>query len=227
MIDFNLLPGQYRARKLSLTAMRPWLFVVTSILVFGLARYQYSITHSGLQSVGRDLEEVQAELDNYLPLIEEKGALEAQITIANAEIYEIETAYEFVAIQTIVWSDIINTVIENAPSGLDFTSVSQSMEELVLLGITEDYHLPLTFSEELEAMGLSPTVSVVSIVKVAPAETEGAEIEVDEEVSEPVAPIEIEGDESVSESVAPIETEGPPQYEFEITLNFYSEVEGP
>ncbi len=200
--------------------MRPWLFVVTSILVFVLARYQYSIAHSGLQDVGRELEKVQAELDNYLPLIEEKDALEAQINIAYGEIFEIETAYQFVTIQTVEWSGIINTVIENAPSGLDFTSVYQSTDELVLMGVTEDYHLPLTFSEELEAMGLSPTVSVVSIVKVALAE-----IEREEDVSEPVAPIE--GDEDVSEPVAPIETEGPPQYEFEITLDFYSEVEGP
>jgi hypothetical protein len=199
--------------------MRPWLFVVTSILVFVLARYQYSIAHSGLQSVGRDLEKVQAELDNYLPLIEEKDALEAQINNANAEIFEIETAYQFVTIQTVEWSDIINTVIENAPSGLDFTSVYQSTDELVLMGVTEDYHLPLTFSEELEAMGLSPTVSVVSIVKVARAESERAAIESEEG--------EIEGDEDVSEPVAPIETEGPPQYEFEIILDFYSEVEGP
>ncbi len=199
--------------------MRPWLFVVTSILVFVLARYQYSIAHSGLQDVGRELEKVQAELDNYLPLIEEKDALEAQINIAYGEIFEIETAYQFVTIQTVEWSGIINTVIENAPSGLDFTSVYQSTDELVLMGVTEDYHLPLTFSEELEAMGLSPTVSVVSIVKVAPAESEGAAIESEEG--------EIEGDEDVSEPVAPSETEGPPQYEFEITLDFYSEVEGP
>ncbi len=212
MIDFNLLPRRYRARKLSLTAMRPWLFVITSILVFVLARYQYSISHSALQSVGRDLEKVQAELDNYQPLIEKKDALEAQINSINDEIFEIEAAFQFVAIQTIEWSSIINTVIENAPSGLDFTSVYQSTEELVLLGVTEDYHLPLTFSEELEAMGLSSTVSVESIVKVAATETEEAEIE---------------GDEGVSELVAPIETEGPPQYEFEITLDFYSLVEGP
>lgn len=212
MIDFNLLPRRYRARKLSLTAMRPWLFVITSILVFVLARYQYSISNSALQSVGRDFEKVQAELENYQPLIEKKDALEAQINRMNGEIFEIETAFQFVAIQTIEWSSIINTVIENAPSGLDFTSVYQSTEELVLLGVTEDYHLPLTFSEELEAMGLSSTVSVESIVKVAAAETEEAEIE---------------GDEGVSELVAPIETEGPPQYEFEITLDFYSVVEGP
>ena len=212
MIDFNLLPRQYRARKLSLSAMRPWLFVITSILVFVLARYQYSITHSDLQSVGRDLENVQAELDNYQPLIEEKGALEARINSIKDEIFEIETAYQFVSIQTIEWSDVINTMIENAPSGLDFTSVSQSTEGVVLLGITEDYHLPLTFSERLKLMGLNSTVSVESIVKVAPAEPDDAEIVGDEEVSEPVAPIE---------------TEGPPLYEFEITLDFDSEVDGP
>jgi len=212
MIDFNLLPRRYRARKLSLTAMRPWLFVITSILVFGLAMYQYSIAYSGLQSVGRDLERVQAGLDNYQPLIEEKDALEAQLNSVRDEIFEIEAAFQFVAIQTIEWSDVLNSVFENAPSGLDFTSVSQSTEELVLMGVTEDYHLPLSFSEELEALGLSTTVSVEAIVKVAAAETEEAEIEGDEELSEPLAPIE---------------TEGPPLYEFEITLDFASEVEGP
>jgi hypothetical protein len=162
--------------------------------------------------VGRDLEKVQAELGNYQPLIEKKDALEAQINSIKNEIFELETAFQFAAIQTIEWSDIINTVIENAPSGLDFTSVYQSTEEVVLQGVTEDYHLPLTFSEELEVMGLNSTVSVESIVKVAPAETEEAEIIGDEEVSEPVAPIE---------------TEEPTLYEFEITLDFYSEVEGP
>lgn len=216
MINLNLLPRRYRARKLSLSAMRPWLFVVTSILVFVLARHQYSIAHSGFQSVGRDLERVQAELDNYQPLIEEKDALEAQMTSAYAEISEIEAAYKFFAIQTIEWSAIINTVIENAPSGLDFTSVFQSTDELVLQGVTEDYHLPLTFSEQLEAMGLSPSVSVESIVKVPPAETEEAETEE-----------ENEGAEEVSELVSEIETEGPPQYEFEIILAFDLEVEVP
>lgn len=211
MIDFNLLPSRYRARKLSLTAMRPWLFLITSILVFVLARYQYSIAHSGFQSVGRDLEKVQAELDNYQPLIAQKDALDVHINSIKDEIFEIEAAYQFVAIQTVEWSDIINRVIENAPAGLDFTSVFQSTDELVLRGVTEDYHLPLTFSEELEAMGLSPSVSVESIVQVAPAETEEAEIEGVEEVSEPLAVIE---------------TEGPPQYEFEIILDFNSELEG-
>ncbi len=190
-IDINILPQVYRKRRLSLSALRPWLLMVAFALTLVPTLQFYSEASLELNRVEGSLEEVQAALDDYKPLAEEKSALEAKIEEALHQASEIESATESATIQEIVWSDILQNIIRIAPAGIELTVIDQLGYEVVIVGISEGHSLPMSYADDLMGSGLFTSLVVDSIVQIKESEA-------------------IPGESPTVES--------PPVYEFEMSL---------
>lgn len=208
MIDINLIPSRYQARKLKLRSLRPWLFILASALVLVFALQHYARVHARMRSVEGDLATVQGALSDYQPLIEERDALISQLDGAKLQIAEIEDAYQAIDIQNVIWSEILDFAVQTAPPDVEFTFVDQSAGVVVISGVAERYLSPITFADDLAASGRFEDVLIESIVKVEPALEVVAE----------------EGEDAEEPTVIALPE---PVYEFEITLVLFEASETP
>jgi hypothetical protein len=170
MIDLNLLPEVYRKRKITLSALRPWLFLLAFGLILIPTLQLYSKASLELNRVEGDLAQVQAALDDYRPLAEEKAALEAKIEEALDQAGEIESATDSATIQEIVWSDVLQNILRIAPAGIELTIIDQLGYEVVIVGVAEGHHLPMSYADDLMESGLFASLVVNSIVQIKEAE---------------------------------------------------------
>src|SRR3990172_6627404 len=83
-LDLDFLPERYRPRRLTLRSLRPALFVLGfALLLIPLGRY-WGEARLQLAAVEASLTQVQANLQGYQPLAEERAGLEARIASAQA-----------------------------------------------------------------------------------------------------------------------------------------------
>ena len=200
MIDLNILPEEYRKRKITLSALRPWLFLFAFALILIPTLQLYSKASRELGRVEGDLAKVQAALDDYKPLAEEKAALEAKIEQALDQAGEIESATDSATIQEIVWSDILQNILRIAPAGIQLTIIDQLGYEVVIVGVAEGHRLPMTYADDLIESGLFVSLVVNSIVQIKEPEP-------------------IPGE--------PVSPDTPPLYEFEMSLILPGQAETP
>lgn len=200
MIDLNILPEVYRKRKITLSALRPWLFLLTFGLILIPTLQLYSKASLELSRVEGDLAKVQAALDDYKPLAEEKAALEAKIEEALDQAGEIESATDSATIQEIVWSDVLQHILRIAPAGMELTIIDQLGYEVVIVGVAEGHRLPMSYADDLMKSGLFVSLVVNSIVQIKESEPTPAE---------------------------PVGLVPPPLYEFEMSLILPGQAETP
>jgi len=236
VVDLNFLPERYRGRGLRvLVALRPWLFLAGFALLLIPSAQLFWRQSVELATVEADLAAVSEEMESYQPLADERALLEARILSAEAQIVEIQAAYDTINIQRVTWSDVVPLILAQVPTGVDLTLVSQSDEEVVLEGTAVAYGLPSILADNLEALDTFETVTIQSIVLANPEEEpelaaedvpaadigaapevpidEGGEQASAEQPSELVE-IVVAEDEPSSE----IESRRPPRYRFEITI---------
>jgi len=151
-----------------------------------------------LRRVEVELARVQFIVDDYKPLVDEKDALQARIEESVNKSAEIEVVAQDAMIQEIAWSNILHSIVQTVPAGVELTMVDQSGYEVVIVGIAESRRLPPSLADALEESGLFAEVVINSLVKFIPPEPSGDEIPA---------------------------TVPPPQYEFEISLDLGGEVE--
>jgi len=198
MIDLNILPERYRKRKLTLTAARPWMFLLAyALLLIPIIRL-FTEANLELKRVESDLASVQSSLAEYRPLAEEKEAIKAQIEEVIRQAGEIESATQSATIQEIVWSNVLNDILRIAPDGVEIAIVDISGHEMVIMGVAENHWLPISLADDLLESGLFTSVIVNALVQLNPP------------------------DPSAGETIEPAP---PPEYEFEITLILGGEVE--
>lgn len=166
MIDLNILPEVYRKRKITLSALRPWLFLLAFGLILIPTLQLYSKASLELNWVEGDLAKVQAALDDYKPLAEEKAALEEKIEKALDQAGEIESATDSATIQEIVWSDVLHNILRIAPAGIELTIIDQLGYEVVIVGVAEGHRLPMSYADDLMESGLFVSLVVNSIVQI-------------------------------------------------------------
>ena len=190
-LDLNLLPEQYRRRRLSLHAARPWALLLAFVLLLFPSYKLYHAANLDSSRVEADLTRIQSVLDNYVPLIEEKDALLAKIEAIESQIDEIETAAQSAIIQEITWGSLLRSIVRMVPAGVELTTVDQSGYEVLIEGVAENRYLTPSLADTLEESGLFASVVINSLVRTIPPEPSGDEIY-------PSVPV--------------------PQYEFEIQL---------
>lgn len=203
-LDLNFLPEHYRGRgRRTLVTLRPWLFLLGFALLLIPSGQLFVQRTADLARVEGELSLVSEALEGYQPLADERGALEARIRSAEAQIVEIQGAYNTVNIQRVTWSDLVPSILDQAPEGVHITLVDQADFEIVLEGLAEAYPLPSAFVDRLDSLGKFESVTIQSVVRLDPEE-------------EPLLPSEGEGEEA--EGTAEPEPERPILYRFAISL---------
>lgn len=164
MVDLNFLPDRYRGRGLRiLIALRPWLLLAGFALLLIPSARLFGRHAVELATVETDLEAVSADMEGYQPLADERALLEARIISVEAQIVEIQAAYDTINIQLVTWSDVVPLILAQVPTGVELTLLSQSDEEVVLEGWAEAYALPSILADNLEALDQFETVTIQSV----------------------------------------------------------------
>lgn len=205
-LDLNFLPEHYRGRgRRTLVTLRPWLFLLGFALLLIPSGRLFVQRSADLARVKGELSVVSEALQGYQPLADERAALEARIRSAEAQIVEIQAAYDTVSIQRVIWSDLLPIILGEAPEGLHITLVDQAEFEIVLEGLAEAYPLPSAFVDRLDSLGEFESITIQSVVRLIP-----------EDEPTIVEPSEAEGEEA--EGTAEPEPERPILYRFAISL---------
>ena len=167
-LDLDFLPERYRPRRLSLRSLRPALFVLGfGLLLIPLGRF-WGEARLQLEAVEGSLTQVQADLQGYQPLAEERAGLEARIASAQAASAEIQIAYDSVDIQNITWNRVLSRALSVRPEGVEVVRLSQEQAELVLEGLAVLHHQPSSYAEALASLGDFTEVVLRSVIKLEP-----------------------------------------------------------
>jgi Tfp pilus assembly protein PilN len=198
MLDLNILPDRYRRRRLSLRTLRLWFIMLAFAGLIYPSYVIYSQADEALKRQEMKLAGIQMVLDEYEPLVEEKDALLAQIEEVENQSLEIESVAENAVIQEKLWSEILESIVNIIPEGVDLVSIKQRDNEVLVVGLADDRRLPPSFVDALLDSGIFGEVRIEYMVKEPPEETESEEI------------------------IAPILS---PVFEFEIMLDLGDEIE--
>jgi len=167
-LDLDFLPERYRPRRLTLRGLRPALFVLGfALLLIPLGRF-WAQARLQVSAVDARLTQVQADLQGYQPLAEERAALEARIASAQAASAEIQIAYDSVDIQDITWNRVLSRTLSVRPEGVEVVRLSQEQAELVLEGLADLHHQPSDYAEALASLGDFTEVVLRSVIKLEP-----------------------------------------------------------
>jgi hypothetical protein len=182
-LDLDFLPERYRPRRLTLRSLRPALFVLGfALLLIPLGRF-WGQARLQLAAMEGSLTQVQADLQGYQPLAEERAGLEARIASAQAASSEIQIAYDSVDIQDITWNRLLSRALSVRPQGVVVVRLSQEEVELVLEGLAAQHDQPSGYAEALAGLGDFAEVVLRSVIKLEtvpdpelPAEAEAPEV---------------------------------------------------
>ena len=203
-LDLNFLPERYRGRRLRLTTLRPWLFLLGFSLLL-IPSIQLVGRHlRDLAAVQTAFETVSAALEAYQPLADERTGLESRIASAQAQSSAIEAAYQIINIHRVTWSELVPRILAAVPDGLALTLVNHSAEEVILEGLATEYGLPSAFADNLAELPDFRAVIIQSVELLLPEEAPKLELE--------------------AEAESPAEP--PDLYKFQISLQF-PVIEGP
>jgi len=167
-LDLDFLPERYRPRRLTLRSLRPALFVLGfALLLIPLGRF-WGQARLQLAAVEGSLTRVQADLQGYQPLAEERAGLEARIASAQAASAEIQIAYDSVDIQDITWNRLLSRALSVRPEGVELVRLSQEEDELVLEGLAAQHDQPSSYAEALAGLGDFSEVVLRSVTRLEP-----------------------------------------------------------
>ena len=188
-LDLNFLPERYRGRRLRLTVLRPWLFLLGfSLLLIPSAQLLWRHTHQ-LAAVEADLATVSGELEGYQPLAEERSQLEGRTAAAGEQAAAIEAAYQTINVQRVTWSELIPRILSAVPDGLVITLINHSTEEVTLEGLAAAYELPSAFADGLEKLPDFSAVIIQSVEWLTPEQEIAVEFPSESEPTPEDSPI--------------------------------------
>lgn len=170
LLDLNLLPEQYRRRKLSFRIIRPWLLMLAFAFLLAPTTKILVDANAEVAHLEYELNRAQDALEQFSDVSAEREALVTRLEEALTQAERIEEAYQSVAIQHIDWSEVLNSVVRAVPSGVELTDVTQYADEFVLTGVTDNYLLPLTYADRLRATGLFVSVTLEAVDRLDPVE---------------------------------------------------------
>ena len=207
-LDLNFLPDRYRRRGLrTLIALRPWLLLLGFALLLVPSGQLFVKRTTDLARVEGELSMVSEALQGFQPLANERTALEARISSAEAQIVEIQAAYSTASILRVTWSDLLPVILGETPEGVHITLVDQADFEIVLEGLAEAYFLPSSFVDRLESLDEFESVTIQSVVRLT------------QEEEPAIVVLVAEGEGEEAEETVELEPEPASLYRFVISLS--------
>ncbi len=190
-LDLNILPPRYRRRRLSLRTLRLWLIMLAFVGLIYPSYVVYSRADVALKRQELKLAGIQRVLDEYQPLLAEKDELLAQIEDVQNQSLEIEAVAENAVIQDFIWSEILQSIVDTIPQGVELVSISQLDNEVLIVGLADNRRLPPNLMDDLMETGLFVDARIEYMIQQLPEETAAETEEIVTSVSTPVYQFEI------------------------------------
>jgi len=164
-VDLDLLPDEYKPRKVSKTSTVLVVLVVVMVCLAGLFIFLKMNADSQIESLEDERDTVTAEYQAARNIVTEGKALQAQIDAAESKLEAIEGDYVIYQEDLILWSVIIKEIDDAIPgTRLSLKSIKQSGSSITLQGTAKEDNFIWNYAINLEEKEYFWDVTVKSIV---------------------------------------------------------------
>jgi Tfp pilus assembly protein PilN len=164
-VDLDLLPDEYKPRKVSKTSTVLVIVVILMVCLAGLFIFLKTNTDSQIDSLEDELVTVTAEYNAARNVVTEGEALQGQIDAAESKLEAIEEDYAIYQEDLILWSVIIKEIDDAIPgTRLSLKSITQSGPSINLVGTANEDRYIENYAINLRENEYFWDVTVKSIV---------------------------------------------------------------
>jgi len=164
-VDLDLLPDEYKPRKVPKSITIMVIVVVVMVCLAGLFIFLKTNADSKIGTLEDELVTVTAEYNAARKLVTEGKALQGQIDAAEDTLEAIEGDYAIYQEDLILWSVIIKEIDEAIPgTRLSLKSITQSGSSINLVGTANEDNYVYNYATNLEESEYFWGVTVKSIV---------------------------------------------------------------
>jgi Tfp pilus assembly protein PilN len=164
-IDLDLLPDEYKPRKVSKLNTILVIVVVIMVCLAGLLIFLKTNADGKIGSLEDELVTVTADYNAASKLVSDGKALQGQIDAAESTLEAIEEDYQIYQEDLILWSVIIKQIDESIPgTRLSLKSITQSGSSMTLVGTANEDNYVYNYATNLEENEYFWDVTVKSIV---------------------------------------------------------------
>ena len=164
-IDLDLLPDEYKPRKVSRVTTVLVIVVVVMVCLAGLLFFLKSNADGKIESLEDELVTVTADYNGAVKLVKEGKALQDQIDAAESKLEGIEEDYVIYKEDLIVWSVIIKEIDDAIPgTRLSLKSITQNGDSITLKGTANEDSYIWNYATNLEEKEYFGNVTPTSIV---------------------------------------------------------------
>ena len=164
-VDLDLLPDEYKPRKVSKLTTVLVILVVLMVCLAGLLIYLKTDVDSKNSSLEGELATVTSEYQKTVNLVNEGKALQGEIDAAESTLEAIEEDYAIYQEDLILWSVIIKEIDDAIPgTRLSLKSITQSGSSITLQGTANEDNFIWNYATNLEEKEYFWDVTVKSIV---------------------------------------------------------------
>ena len=150
-IDLDLLPDEYKPRKVSKLTTVLVIVVVVMVCLVGLLFFLKSNADGKIESLEDELVTVTADYNGAVKWVKDGKALQAQIDAAEGKLEAIEEDYVIYKEDLIVWSVIIKEIDDAIPgTRLSLKSITQSGPSITLQGSANEDSYIWNYATNLE-----------------------------------------------------------------------------
>ncbi len=163
-IDLDLLPDEYKPRKVSRLTTVLVIVVVLMVCLAGLLVFLKTNVDGKIESLEDELVTVTADYNGAVKLVKDGKALQDQIDTAESKLEAIKQDYEIYKAD-MVWSVIIKEIDDAIPgTRLRLSSITQSGTSISLVGTTNEDSYIWNYATNLEEKEYFWDVTPTSIV---------------------------------------------------------------
>ena len=164
-VDLDLLPDEYKPRKVSKTSTVLVILVVLMVCLAGLFIFLKINVDGKIGSLEDELVTVTADYQAARNIVTEGKELQGQIDAAESKLEAIEEDYLIYQEELILWSVIIKEIDDAIPgTRLSLKSITQSGSSITLQGTAKEDNYVYNYATNLQEKDYFWDVTVKSIV---------------------------------------------------------------
>ncbi len=164
-VDLDLLPDEYKPRKVSKVSTVLVIVLVVMVCIAGLLLFLKMNADGKIGTLEDELVTVTAEYQAARNIVTEGKALQGQIDAAESKLEAIEEDYLIYQEELILWSVIIKEIDDAIPgTRVSLKSITQSGSSITLQGTAKEDNYVYNYATNLQEKEYFWDVTVKSIV---------------------------------------------------------------
>lgn len=164
-VDLDLLPDEYKPRKVSKTSTVLVIVLVVMVCIAGLLLFLKINVDGKIGTLEDELITVTADYQAARNIVTEGKALQGQIDAAESKLEAIEEDYLIYQEELILWSVIIKEIDDAIPgTRVSLKSITQSGSSITLQGTAKEDNYVYNYATNLQEKDYFWDVTVKSIV---------------------------------------------------------------